>query len=473
MKPQVLIVGAGPTGLVLALCLAKQGVPFRLIDKHTGPGEASRAIAVHARTLELYRQLGLADEVVAGGIPVDSVQWRTGKEKKVRLPLGDLGKGLSPYPFVLSYPQDDHERLLVDHLHRQGLTVEWGTELVSFRQDPVWVETVLRKDGIEEPHTFAYVCGCDGAHSLVRKGLELSFAGGTYRQVFYVADVEADGMGEGALNVYLDDSGFCIFLPVRSTGMVRLIGIVPDEADPSTVTFDIIRPYVYKQTGLTVRRVNWFSTYQVHHRVSEHFRKDRVFLAGDAGHIHSPAGGQGMNTGIGDAVNLAWKLAAVLQGKAQPSLLETYEAERLPFARTLVATTDRAFQLIVGRKAFNRFMRLFFLPTLAPLLLRLPFLRRMAFKTVSQTRIHYRESGLNRGTAGRIQGETACPGFERRAAITTSLCSSAIGSSMFMERPRRRSGTLRVPLPSRSSASIGRLRPEPREYRGRPLSGPP
>lgn len=412
MNAQVLIVGAGPTGLVLALQLAKMDVSFRIIEKHSGPGEASRALVVHARTLEFYRQLGIADEVIELGIPMKAIHLREGTKEKARLKFSDFGKDFGPHPFPLSLPQDVHEEFLVSQLQKAGIDVDWNTELVSFHEAGDKVKVVLRKEGMEETVAFDYVCGSDGAHSTVRKGLGLKFSGGTYEQLFYVADVESSSeeVQDRSLKAHLSNSGFSLYMPVRSTGMIRLIGIVPKELDgTSSLTFSDLQPYAEKQIGLKVTKVNWFSTYHVHHRVSEHFKKGRAFIAGDAGHIHSPAGGQGMNTGIGDAINLSWKLAAVLKGKASSALLETYETERIAFAKTLVATTDRAFQMMVGPRTSNRLFRSFLIPNVAPLLFGFSAIRRAFFNTVSQLQINYRDSKLSQGKAGKVHGGDRLP----------------------------------------------------------------
>ena len=192
-RPQVLIVGAGPTGLVLALWLARAGTPFRLIDKNSGPGQASRAMAVQARTLEFYRQLGIADEVVAAGFRLDRIHIRNRSRELAVAWLGGVGGGISPFPFVLSLPQDDHERMLTQYLQDAGHAVEWDTELVAFTQRDDGVSATLRKPGGEETWAGTYLCGCDGAHSAVRHGLGVGFPGGTYDQPFYVADAEAAG----------------------------------------------------------------------------------------------------------------------------------------------------------------------------------------------------------------------------------------------------------------------------------------
>jgi 2-polyprenyl-6-methoxyphenol hydroxylase-like FAD-dependent oxidoreductase len=413
-QPQVLIVGAGPTGLVLALWLARAGVPFRLIEKNSGPGQASRAMAVQARTLEFYRQLGIADEVVAAGFRLDRLHLRNRVRELTVVPLGDIGSDISPFPFVLSLPQDDHERLLAERLRLAGQCVEWDTELTAFTHGDQGVRARLLKPGGEESWDGAYLCGCDGAHSAVRHILGVGFPGGAYDQPFYVADAEAEGpWSDHDFTAYVAERTFCLAFPVRQRGMFRFIGVVPEALrDRDDLQFDDVRAEVEQVTGTRVTRVNWFSAYRVHHRVADRFREARVFLSGDAGHVHSPAGGQGMNTGIGDAVNLAWKLAAVLGGRASPAVLDTYDSERIPFARSLVNTTDRVFEAVVGRGVFSRLVRSVFAPFILPLVLRFAAARRAQFRLVSQTRIAYRESPLSDGLAGEVRAGDRLPWVE-------------------------------------------------------------
>lgn len=408
MATQVLIVGAGPTGLMLAISLARHGVAVRIIDKNSGPGQASRAMAVHARTLEFYRQLGFADVVVNLGIQIDTIHLREHGEDIAVLPLTDIGAGLSPYPFVLAFAQDDHERFLVEQLRAGGVEVEWNTELESFTQDEWGVRAVLERDGERIPCSSAWLCGCDGARSRVRESLKLDFSGGTYDHLYYVADVQTAGPPNHDLIGHLGANTFALMLPVRSRGMQRLIGIMPEGAAPDA-GFDAVRPVLEPLLGIQVQQLNWFSTYRVHHRVAAHFRIGRCFLSGDAAHIHSPAGGQGMNTGIGDAVNLAWKLAHVLHGRADPALLDTYEAERIVFARRLVTTTDRAFKLIVSQGAGGQLLRSWLLPHVFPVLTGFAAARRTLFKTLSQVHIHYPDSPLSGGRGGEIIGGDRLP----------------------------------------------------------------
>lgn len=418
----VLIVGAGPTGLVLALRLAAHGMPLTLIDRRSGPGLASRAMIVQARTLEFYRQMGLGDDVAAHGIPVGHVHFRSGGKAIERIDLHDAGGDLSPYPYILAFAQDDHERYLVAQLATRGIAVQWNTELTALVQDEHGASATVQTTAGETVIEASYVCGCDGAHSTVRQALGITFPGDTYAQVFYVADVQlADGF-DGDLHINLGERALALVLPVRSRGVQRLIGLIPERfAQREDITFDDIRGDVQTLAGIEVAHVNWFSRYRVHHRVADRFGRGRCFLAGDAGHIHSPAGGLGMNTGIGDAINLSWKLAAVLQGRAPAALLDTYETERIGFARQLVATTDRAFRAMAGGGWFSRLMRRGVVPTVLPLVADFAGARRTLFRTVSQIRIAYRRSAISAGRAGRTAGGDRLPWVPGDPAISAAF----------------------------------------------------
>jgi 2-polyprenyl-6-methoxyphenol hydroxylase-like FAD-dependent oxidoreductase len=412
----VLIIGAGPTGLVLALWLTRLGVRVRIVDKTAEPGTTSRAVAVQARSLELYRQVDLAGAVVEAGVKVAAANLWVGGARAARLPLGRMGEGLSPFPYALTYPQDAHERLLIERLDALGVRVERRTELVRFDQGPEGVRAVLKRpDGSEETCEAAYLAGCDGARSTVREALATGFPGGTYSGVFYVADVDAAGpAADGEIHVDFEEADFLAVFPLKGTGRLRLIGPVSWEPDREhrELTFDDVGERAIRNLKLTITKVNWFSTYHVHHRVTTRFREGRAFLLGDAAHVHSPVGGQGMNTGIGDAVNLAWKLAAVLNGGAHDSLLETYEPERIGFARRLVATTDRAFTVVTKQGVVARWVRTRLVPRILPLLFRLASVRRFLFHTVSQIGVNYRDSPLSVGAAGAVRGGDRLPWVE-------------------------------------------------------------
>ena len=409
----VLIVGAGPTGLVLALWLTRLGVRVRIVDKTSEPGTTSRALAVQARTLELYDQIGLAAAVVERGRRVVAVTlWVAGRQAAHAV-FGDFGAGLSPFSYALIFPQDEHERLLVDRLAEAGVEVERETELLGFEDASGRVRVNLkRRHGTPEACDAAYIAGCDGANSAVRELLRIRFPGGAYEHLFYVADVEASGAAmNGDLHGALDTTDFLVVFPLKGDGRARLIGTIREEAENQheSLSWSDVSKHVVEWMRIDVKRVNWFSTYRVYHRVADQFRMGRAFLLGDAAHIHSPVGGQGMNTGIGDAVNLAWKLAAFLHGRADASILDSYEPERIAFARRLVATTDRVFTGVTSRGPIARRVRLGIVPFLLPPLFRLATVRRLMFRTISQTVVNYRGSSLSEGRAGTVHGGDRLP----------------------------------------------------------------
>ena len=412
-QSDVLIIGAGPTGLVLALWLTRLGVKVRIVDKTAEPGTTSRALAVQARTLELYRQLDLTDAVVAKGHHVPAVNLWVRGEAVARIAFESVGAGLTPYPFLHIFPQDQHERLLIDRLQALGVAVERRTELVGFTDENDRIAARLRGPGGQEVDCVAaYIAGCDGARSIVRETIGTGFPGGTYRQIFYVADVDAAGPAlNGELHIDLDEADFLGVFPLAGQGKARLIGTVRDEraGRADTLAFKDVSDRAITHLKVDVRKVNWFSTYHVHHRVAEHFRKGRAFLLGDAAHIHSPAGGQGMNTGIGDAINLAWKLAAVVAGRAPDSLLDSYEAERIGFARRLVATTDRVFSFATADGWIANIMRTRVAPLVIPMAAAFGPVREFMFRTVSQITLSYRGGPLNRGAAGHVHGGDRLP----------------------------------------------------------------
>ncbi|HEV8337863.1 MAG TPA: FAD-dependent monooxygenase [Candidatus Polarisedimenticolia bacterium] len=413
MKEEVLICGAGPTGLVLALRLARAGIPIRIIDASAEPGTTSRALVVHARTLEFYRQMGLSDAFLQEGLKFDSLNlWVRGRHV-AHVELGAIGKGLTPFPHMIVSPQDRHERFLIEHLARAGVQVERGCELLDFEPRPDHVRVRLKRaGGREETYETPYLAGCDGSHSRVREILGSGFPGGTYSRIFFVVDVEASGPAmNDELHVALDEADLLGIFPLRGGRTGRLIGTVraDQEKDREALRWEDIGQTVVQRMKITIERVNWFSTYRVHHRVATSFRRGRVFLLGDAAHVHSPVGAQGMNTGIGDAVNLSWKLADVIRGRAGPRILDSYEPERIAFARRLVSTTDRAFTFVSSTGPLARLVRVRVVPEVLPAIFRFRATRRFLFRTVSQTAIHYRESPLSAGRVGSLHGGDRLP----------------------------------------------------------------
>ncbi len=282
---QVLVAGAGPTGLMLALWLARQGVRVRIVDKTEAPGTTSRALVVHARSLEFYQQLGLSDAAVARGRTFAGARLWAHGGCRGHIVLGDIGEGLSPFPYMLILPQDEQEHLLVDALHACGIEVERGTELAGFEDDGAGIVTLLRRgDGSEERCACAYLAGCDGTHSTVRHALDVGFAGEAYAHLFYVADVQARGpVVNGELNLALDTSDFLAIFPLTGQGSARLIGTIRESAEDErreALSWDDVSPAIFEHLALEVERVNWFSTYHVHHRVASRFRARTSVPAG-------------------------------------------------------------------------------------------------------------------------------------------------------------------------------------------------
>jgi 2-polyprenyl-6-methoxyphenol hydroxylase-like FAD-dependent oxidoreductase len=403
MDTDVLIVGAGPTGLMLANQLVRRGVRTVIIDRHAGPARETRALGVQARTLEIYAQLGLAKRAIElGKIGTGANLWANGRWM-ARAPISDAGLHVTPYPYILVLGQDDNERIMGERLRGEGLSVQWNTELVDFEQKPDQVAaTLLTADGSRRTLTTAWIAGCDGAHSAVRERSRIAFAGAPYEHVFYVADTEATGsMVPDEVNIYFWQDGFHLLFPMRGKDHWRVVGILPQELrGRDDVGFDAVVPSIRQEagSGLAFRSCSWFSTYRIHHRRAVRFRDRRAFLLGDAAHIHSPVGAQGMNTGLQDAYNLGWKLALVVAGRADARILESYEAERVPVAERLLDTTDRAFRVVVSDGWLAGVFRTRVLARIGAFALGIKQIQAFAFRTVSQTGIHYRKGPLSVGS---------------------------------------------------------------------------
>ncbi|MEU4712136.1 FAD-dependent monooxygenase [Micromonospora purpureochromogenes] len=395
----VLVVGAGPTGLAMAAQLAAFGVRVRVVARAVDRAHESRALAIQPRTLEVLAGSGVTDELLAGGNP--AVRLCLHAYGRVRaVPLFDLGLGDTAHPYLLFLSQAETERILGEHLAAAGLAVERGVELVGMNQTGDGVATLRHADGREEPVSARYVVGCDGAHSTVRHLAGIGFEGAAYPQTFVLADLEADGIAGGAAHAFVSGQGPLFLFPLRHPASWRLLVMRPPADAPppeSPVTLDEVQALADTYTGATVRLHDpvWMTNFRLHHRAATRYRAGRVFLAGDAAHIHSPAGAQGMNTGIQDAVNLGWKLAHALRGGADPSLLDTYQAERAPVGRMVLRFTDRAFTAATSTNPVVRFVRGRLAPALIPAVLAPRFVRATAFRTVSQLGIGYRRSPLS------------------------------------------------------------------------------
>ena len=421
--PDVLIVGAGPTGLVLAAQLRMFGVRFRIIDRLPVRTNESRALGVQARTLELLQQLGLGESLASRGNTSTEVVMHLESRQVGRLNLGAGGATDTRFPFILFVSQAETEAVLNDHLLSGGLSVERGVELTAFESADDGVRCALRTaDGELERITTRYLVGCDGAHSAVRKGAGIPFEGGSYPQEFVLGDVEADGLESGAINSFAGN-GVAMFFPLGRPTTWRVIAMSAADArsgavhapsqgdnteDTRALSLDDLQAIVDPPTGgrVRVRDPVWLTRFRLHHRQTARYRLGRVFLAGDAAHVHSPVGAQGMNTGIQDAWNLGWKLAFVVRGQAPPGLLDTYEAERWPVGQFLLRYTDRIFATFtraVSQGSIARWVRRVVMPRVMPLALRSTRLRKAAFRFVSELDIRYRKSPAVREGSPRLR----------------------------------------------------------------------
>ena len=417
MQTEVLIVGAGPTGLALACQLIRYGIDFRIIDKKETTTPFSKAIGVQARTLEIYEQIGLADKLIELGLIVEKVKMFAAGKMRGEAEFGSLGEGLSPYPYVLMAEQGLHEAMLYEHIRSHGKDVNWNSELRDFSQTESGVTATLASAGSAETVNAKYLVACDGAKSAIRHGLNLKFEGSTFERMFYVADVELDWPhGHDALQVFLLKDQLLVFFPLKGERRFRIVGTFPEEfgKDEGDVLYEEIEAQIKRDAELEIEvtKVNWFSTYKVHTRHVDKFSVGRVFLAGDAAHIHSPAGAQGMNTGIQDGYNLAWKLAWVLKGSSSSELLNTYNEERLPNAVQLTKTTDRFFGLAAGAEPLVAFTRLYVFPYIAQFLFNFDAFKKFVFPRVSQIQINYEDESLSRETGNfRVHAGDRMPWF--------------------------------------------------------------
>ena len=338
---EVLIVGAGPTGLSLAITLRRWGVPVRIIDRNAQPTSVSKALALWSASLEALQGMGVVDRFVAEGQRLNALCVGEGDRRLATLAVGE---GIdSPFPFPLLLPQSRTEALLTERLAELGVTIERSVELVGLSQDASGVTATLHHaDGHDETVRTKYLAGCDGARSAVRQALDITFEGYTEPQTFLLADVKIDGGNLDHRSIYLwwHNGGTVAMFPFGNE-VWRIFSMRGEDSPKGDepATLEEMQRCVdrFGPRGLRIHDPSWLSIFRINERLVTKYRVGRCFLAGDAAHIHSPAGGQGMNTGIQDAVNLGWKLAHVLNGAGNSEvLLDSYEAERRPIARAVI-----------------------------------------------------------------------------------------------------------------------------------------
>jgi len=395
----VLVVGAGPVGLAMACELARSGVRCRIIDKAAERASTSRALAIFPRTLEMFQMMGMSDSVLKAGHQLNGVAIynRSGQ-------IGHIGFSNLPsrYRFAISLPQSETERLLIEHLALFGIVVDREKELVDLSQSADAVQVVVRDSaGLEERFESRWLIGCDGAHSSVRHLLGLQFEGEAYPETFLLADVKMDGpLDHIHMHLFLTGDGIVGIFPFRGDRCRIIVNTqTPVGREPAgDLRLDEIQAIVESRTncGIGLTDPIWLSRFRISHRKVPEFRLNRTFLAGDSAHIHSPAGGQGMNTGIQDAVNLAWKLALVVHKKSPDSLLNSYNEEREPVAKMVLSLTDRLTRVATLQGALGQQVR----NALLPILTGIHLVEDRIAETVAEIGIHYRRSSIVSGKTG-------------------------------------------------------------------------
>ncbi len=394
----VLVVGAGPTGLTMACELLRRGITCRILDKAAAPGMSSRAVGVQARTLEVFDRMGIIEEVLARGVTGVSLNLYERDTLLLHMNFRFLASDAIPYPYVVLLPQYVTEELLIALLHTEGGVVERLKEVTELRQEAERVVVTVHnlQDDTSEELQARWLIGCDGAHSRVRKALGLAFEGSTYDEEVLLADVDLDWKrSHDEVYAWMHRDGQFAAMPLPNNHW-RLFAAVStkDGKDAPQASLELFQHLMQERTGdstTTISYAIWMSNFKISRRMVSSYRKERVFLAGDAAHVHSPFSGQGLNTGIQDAWNLAWKLALVIRGKATDALLETYRQERLPIARKVLAETDQRTRIFFARNGAVRLLRD---RVVIPLLKR-AFVQRRLFWTVSELGINYRSSPLS------------------------------------------------------------------------------
>jgi 2-polyprenyl-6-methoxyphenol hydroxylase-like FAD-dependent oxidoreductase len=395
---QVLVVGAGPTGLVLAAELLARGIHTRIIDQGDGTALQSRAIGVHARTLEVLDTMGLADRFIEHGQVVRQMRWYSEGKRLVSLEFARSG---SRFGMLLDLPQDETERLLRARIAELGGVVENRTELTGLTAGADAVIAAVRDGSGCAVITAGYVVGCDGAHSRVRRELGLTFHGHPYPQDWLLADVLLDfDLREDAAHAFFRPDGLpAILFPMRDHRWRLTLPFAGSRSEQAP-TLEEIRQLADKRMPrpVTVSDPTWLASFRCHRRSASAYRRGRVLLAGDAVHIHTPAGGQGMNTGIMDAHNLGWKLALVVAGRAPDALLDSYGTERLPVAQDVLKLTHTLVRYGTISHPVKRRVRNIAVPALG----RNPLIQRRAVTRLSHVYVTYPPGPLARPGDGQL-----------------------------------------------------------------------
>jgi 2-polyprenyl-6-methoxyphenol hydroxylase-like FAD-dependent oxidoreductase len=417
-NPDVLISGAGPAGLMMACLLALHKISFRIIDKKTGRGNYSGAMILHARSMEIIHQMGWSVKFLKEGVITRRINFQFNYSKGFSVDVADFGKGWSLFPYIFILEQSKIEELLIAFIIEQGYEVEEGNELVSFSQHDGSVTSVIKKEnGMEELVSSQFLIGAGGTYCLVRRQLKIPFYGVTHPELLFVSDCQAEMPASPSEMLFTFTKHQTLgFFPLPENRW-RMDGAIPDLAGKGEqVTFRHVEEYLRKDSRLKLGPVDssWFSVFRSHSRFARTLKHHHCFLIGDSAHVHSPVGAQGMNTGLQDAYNLAWKLAFFLKGYVRMSILETYQDERLPVAQRIIRYTDRFYLWIVDRSFFVKSVRLYIFPMILRISIfmmnKIKWIRKFIFQSISGTGIHYRRSGLSAPYSKQIFEKTPVPG---------------------------------------------------------------
>lgn len=399
-KTDVLVVGAGPVGLFLATECARRQLTYRIVEKRTSQSAHSKALAIFPRTLEIFDMAGLVPPFLEVANRVTSVDMMAHGRTLAHMPFAPDD---SPYPFIAMVPQDVTERLLVEQLEARGGAVEYGTCFDDAVQHDDHVEVTLERNGKRETVAAAFVVGCDGAHSPVRHLLNLPFEGGEYHDLFLLADVETnDGLPADQLQLCPHERGPLAIFPMSATRRRIVATIQRPEGDAPSL--DLVKRMLAQRAppAIQASAMHWSAYFHIHHRHVSELRKGRIFVAGDAAHIHSPFGGQGMNTGLQDVWNLAWKLELILRGHGTERLLESYGAERLPIIKQVIETTDHMTRVLSAPSKLAQALR----DVVIPMVSRLAPFQHAFVRRLSELGIAYGSSPIVEGAGQRYIDES-------------------------------------------------------------------
>lgn len=383
---------------MMAAQLLRYGIVPTIIDAKLGPDRIAKAIAVHARSLEFFRQMGIADQLLAGGTPCYGIQVQRQTHPFGNVDFSRLEEPGTAFPFIHIVGQDQTERLLITRLTENACPVAWETRLVALQQDDNAASVVVEHEGRAQRWKCKWVIGADGENSTVRKSLGISFEGKHYDGRFFLADVHIQGAYHRNIHFFLTNRYPLGIFPFDAKGRYRLVGRLSRNWDNrERIQYTDIKPLVDEALGfeLPVDRCTWISLFSQQRHVAEQFARQRCFLIGDSAHVHSPIGGQGMNIGLQDAANLAWKLAGVIHGRMKSQVLHTYSQERMPVARDTIRMTDWGVRLAMSVPRWLRPLRDMLLTKVLRYVCAKPSRLQTIFAQFAQLRIHYRKAVLS------------------------------------------------------------------------------